>query len=841
MNNRFRQRAQGADAWDAAAENSNLPTTTTRVVGRAEIIELIKSDVVRERLVSIVGAGGIGKTTVALAVAELAIEAFDEGVWLVDFAPLKELSLVPNAIAAATGLVVHSANIMTALCRSLRDSRTLLVLDNCEHMLDAVAPCVVQILEEAPGVHVLTTSRAPLRVTDEQVRRLPGLAVPTDSAGLTAEEALNFPAIELFVERATDRLESFTLSDEDAPAAADICKNLDGIALAIELAAMRVDVFGVRGLQKQLGERFRLLGGRRAGLERHRTLAATLDWSYGLLPAHEATLLRAVSVFPGAFRLKDASAISRLPLEDAATILTEVAAQSLLSADTDADEMVYRPLETTRAYCLEKLVASDEDQPVRLRHAEYIAQVLEGAAAELAQRPAGEWGAAYGRYLDDLRAALAWAGAEPARRSLLVRLTTAGTVLWNHFSLTDESRTHLERATQELRAEGAAGTAVEMNLQLALAGAFLYTRGIVSETMEAVKRALEIAVQLSNVEAHLQCLRVIGTFELFSGKNDAGFQTLQSFVSMATAIDPSAQAEGESHLACAELFLGRLASALQRIEPLYAQGLLDLNDANSLRFRYNHSINVMIVLAHTQWMIGAPDAAERTAAMVVEYGIKARHELSLSIGLSWICLVFFWTGRDEECGRYTSMLEDLLERHGIVTWRPVATFCRGALASKREETLAEGVRDLERAVAQCREIGHMARLPFYIAVLAEALTKQGRLQEAEAMIGEALELASHQNDGCNFPELLRIRALVFAALGEPEKQEASLIESMALAEKIGAASWRLRAGTDLARLWQAQSRADEARRLLQPVFDTFTEGFDTRDVAAAAQLLESLR
>ena len=828
-------------AWDPATANSNLPTTTTRVVGRRESIELLIRNLKTARLVSIVGAGGIGKTTVALAVAEEAIESFKDGVWLVDFARLKESSLVPNAIASATGLVVHSSHVMPALCRSLRDRETLLVLDNCEHMTDTIGPCVAQILEEAPRVHVLTTSRAPLRLPDEQVHRLPGLATPPVSPDLTAKDALTYAAIELFVERARDRFESFSLSDADAPAVADICRNLDGIALAIELAAMRIDVFGVRGLQKQLDDRFRLLGERRAGLERHRTLAATLDWSYGLLPAREATLLRIVSVFAGVFSLDDASAVSNVPRAEAATCLAELAAQSLLSVDTYAENATYRPLETTRAYCLEKLLANGEDAAVRLRHAEHIREVIRTAAAELAQRPAREWGAVYGRYLDDLRAALAWARADPSRRALLIHLTSCGTVLWNHFSLTAESRDHLSRAVSELREAGFSGSAVEMNLQHALAGANLYTRGIVPEAKQAMDRARDIAVLHRDTEVHLSCLRMIGTYELFSGDNETGIRTLETFVSMATADDPSAVAEGETHLGCGEMFIGRLDSARQRLERLYARGLQDLDDATSLRFFYNNSINVMIVLSQVQWLTGSPGAAERTAAMVVEYGLETHHELSLSIGLAFICLVFFWAGRDEECRRYAAMLDDLVERHGIVTWRPVAKFCRGALASQHEETRSEGIETLELTVAECRAIGHIARLPYYMAVLAEALTKDGRIPEAERVIVDALALANENNDNWSLPELLRIRALVHAAQGQRREQEAALVKSMELAQQLGASSWRLRAASELARLWQTQSRTLEAKLLLQPVFDGFKDGFETRDLTSAAKLLAELR
>jgi predicted ATPase len=829
--------ASAMDSSSTPATTNNLPLLVPRIIGRDLIIAQIQEEVVNARLNSIVGAGGIGKTTVALAIAAQALPLFADGVWWVDFAPLLDPSLIPNAIAAATGLAVHSADILQGLCGYLRNRRVLLVLDNCEHVVDAIASCGTRILDEAPGVHILTTSRASLGVDVEHVHELPGLAVPRNLPSLTAEAALTFPAVQLFVERAADRQQAFVVSDDDAPVIADICRSLDGIALAIELAAMRVDVFGLNGLKKQLDDRFRILGGRRGGLERHRTLAATLDWSYNLLSAKEASLLCAVCAFAGAFRASDARAVSDAPAGGAPAVLAALASKSLLSVESDADGANYRPLETTRAYCLEKLLASGDDEKIRLRHAEYICATLERAAKEWDQQQSREWGKAHGHRLDDLRAALSWTNARPAHRPLLIRLTDAGTLLWNHFSLTDESRVHLMRAISCLQE---IGTAVEMKLQLAFAGALLYTRGIVPEAREAMRRALCIAEERKDADFTLRCLRLVGTYELFGGETDSGIRTLERFLAIAAIGDPSALPEGETHLSVGEMFVGRLRVVRERLGRLHEHSEQDVNDVRFARFQYSNSVNIMIVLSHVQWLTGSPGAAAQTAALIVDYLSEVRHELSASIAHAWLCLVFLWLGRDEDCRRHVIMLDELVERHGIVTWRPVATFCRSALVGKSRDDEAGRVDGLKQAISEFRSMRHMARLPYYLGVLAEAVAKDGALQEAERTVQEALDLAITQNEKWCIPELYRIQASIKMCEGRPNDASALLRKAIATAETIEALSWQLRAANDLAALLQTQSRSDEARSVLLPVYGAFADGFVTPDLAAAAKLLSEL-
>jgi len=821
----------------AAPRRHNLPTGTTRIVGRADAIAAIRREFEVSRVVTIVGPGGVGKTTVALAVAEDALGSFSDGVWLVDLAPLKDPALMPNAIAAAIGLAVNSADMLAPLCELLRDREMLLVLDNCEHIIDAAAACANRILADAAGVKVLVTSREPLLVQGERVRRLPGLATPPTSSHLGAEEALTFPAVQLFVERATDRLESFKLSDADAPAVAEICRRLDGLALAIEFAATRVDAFGAGDLLRQLDDRFRVLVGHRAGPQRHRTLTATLDWSYGLLSAQEAALLRAVSVFAGVFDVDGASAVSDVPSTKAAALLAQLAAKSLLATDVDAVGLAYRLLETTRTYCLESLRASGEGQVVRRRHANHVCTVLERAADEWAQRPAHEWGPAYASVLDDLRAALAWTVQDEANRALLIRLTVAGTLLWNHFSLTEECRVHVSRAVEELDAAGLAGTAFEMKLKLWLGGSTMLTRGLKPQSLVAMRRALEIAVRAGDTEYRLRCLSMIGIYELFTGEHETGLRTLENFAAVAAAHDPSALPESEVHSAIGELLLGRLQSARRRLEPLQQRDLRYFNGSYGVRYMFDTIVLLESALSHVQWLTGFPDVAARTAAAAVERARPTQHHLSLNNALSYSCAILYWTGCHEECGRYAAMLDAHVARHGLITRRPIASFYRAALACMQDDRLPGAVDALARAVEEFRGINCMARMPYYLSVLADALVHDGRFGEAETTIRTALAIAHAQDERWCLPEVLRIQASILVARRQAEDAEALLRQSMALAREIGALSWRLRAANALARLWCARGRADDAGEMLLPIFNEFTEGFATRDLVVAADIL----
>ena len=420
------------------------------MVGRSEITVSVATHLLEHRFVTIVGPGGIGKTTVALAVADSSIAKFKDRVYFVDLAALSDPALVPSALASALGIAVRSENPTHTLVSFLKDKEVLLVLDSCEHVIEAAASVAESIFSGARRTHILATSREPLRVEGERVHRLPPLASPPASGRITAAEALTFPAVQLFVERAAASLDGFELTDADAPIVVDLCRRLDGIALAIEIAAGRADAFGIAGLATLLDDRFRLvMRGRRTALTRHQTLTTTLDWSYALLPELERTVLRRLAVFKGIFTMESASAVlarNGLSAASAVDCVANLIAKSLVSAGIDGGFALYRLLDTTRAYAFMKLIESGEGEKFAKIHAAHYLELLENAALEWEVKPATEWLDKHRHLTDNVRSALDWAFSTSGDAELGIALTVAAEPLWYQLSLMSEYGERVEHA-----------------------------------------------------------------------------------------------------------------------------------------------------------------------------------------------------------------------------------------------------------------------------------------------------------------------------------------------------------------------------------------------------------
>jgi predicted ATPase/DNA-binding winged helix-turn-helix (wHTH) protein len=355
---------------------SNVPHGLIKLIGRAAEVEAITAALSARRFVTIVGPGGVGKTSVALEVAHNLVGAYRDGACMVDLTNISEPAV---NTALFTALQLPQTTDLTDLRRHLRDRHVLFVLDNCEQLVEAAASLAENLLRYGANITVLVTSREPLRAEGEWVFRLSGLETPPPTENIDAAHARAFPAIELFVERAESGSEPFTFTDAEAPLLAEVCRRLDGIPLAIELAAARVGLFGITGLAAPLGEAFALLTrSRRTAPSRHKTLRATLDWSFNLLSTSEQTLLTRLSVFHSHFTREAAVAVAACNTMSTFHVLnglTELIAKSLAVASLHESTVVFRLLETTRMYAAGKFTEKVEQDEILRRHTEYSLQV----------------------------------------------------------------------------------------------------------------------------------------------------------------------------------------------------------------------------------------------------------------------------------------------------------------------------------------------------------------------------------------------------------------------------------------------------------------------------------
>jgi predicted ATPase/DNA-binding XRE family transcriptional regulator len=412
------------------ARRNELPVSLTSFVGRDAECAQIAALVREHRLVTLTGTGGIGKTRAALQVGNLAIEAATN-VRLVELAAVHDASLVMTTVARAAGILeTPDSTTMEALVAFLRHESLLLILDNCEHVIAQVHAIVTAIVRDSPSVHVLATSREPLKVAGEHIYRLPSLRVPSIDEDVAAEAARQYGALALFADRALASDARFAITDQNAPIVADICRRLDGIPLAIELAAARVKVLAPRQLAQKLHERFRLLtGGDRNALPRHQTMRALIDWSYDLLTNDERRMFRSLSIFRGGFTFELADAVVGKEFE-LLDVLSSLVDKSLVGADFSGEETRYALLESTREYAREKLAESGEHEAVARAHATAYLGLAEHLERLWGTTPDRLWNAQSEPELENWRAALEWALAERGDVLLGERLVVALSHAW---------------------------------------------------------------------------------------------------------------------------------------------------------------------------------------------------------------------------------------------------------------------------------------------------------------------------------------------------------------------------------------------------------------------------
>jgi predicted ATPase/DNA-binding winged helix-turn-helix (wHTH) protein len=821
----------------APARAHNLPVSQSRLVGRTDVIGALQDQLPKWRFVSIVGEGGIGKTTVALALAELLLPAYEDGVWLVDLAPVTDPHLLPIATGNALGLTFDAEDAISRLSDFVRDKRMLIVLDSCEHVVEAAAVLAEQLLVDSHGVHILATSREPLRAEGERVHRLSPLDRPAASPDITAAQALAFPAVQLFVERAAAILDGFELSDADAPFVADICRKLGGMALAIEFAAARVDAFGVRQLLVLLDDRFRILKrGKRTAQPRHQSLSATLDWSYEFLPEGERVVLRRLSVFAGTFTLESAIAVAGDDSTDVMEGVANLVAKSLVSADVSGPIVRYRLLDTTLAYAKQKLIEAGEFEDYGRRHARHHFDWFKRAEADWVMRSANSrWLESNGRGVDDVRSALNWAFSPDGDATVGVALTIASLPLWLALSLVHECRAHIERALASQALQPNHSERDELKLRLACLYVLPHTTRSLSEDNIFLAKTLALAERLDDREAQSAALNRWSAYCVYVGRYREAVALAERHRTLADSNGFAEESLIASMMVGIALHnLGDHAGALLNLHPI-------INQPESRQASlFTDRLSARNAYSNVLWLRGFPDQAVRYAQMALVEAQAINHAWLLCSSLAQAaCPIALYIGDMAEAERSIGMLLDCSPKIGLNTWNALGRCFRGRLLLAQGDLT--GLTIQRTALDWLRKAGFVLRYAISLGALAEGLATAGQLVEALSAIDEALERVGSNEELWCMPELLRIKGDIMRLDGSAAAAEDCFRQALDWARRQGALSCELRAATSLAKLWHQDGKTAEADELLRPVYGRFTEGFETVDLKTAVSLLNEFR
>ena len=827
---------------------STLPSVPTDLIGRAADVLHLRDSLSAYRAVTLTGPGGIGKTTLALEVARSLFPTFQGDGCMVELAALTDPGLVPTAVAGALGLRLGGDVISPeAVGRAIGDRKLLLLIDNCEHVVDAAAQMAETLLRLCRGATVLATSREDLRIEGEHVYRVPPLDVPhqdqVDPGGL-----LGHSAVQLFIARTKALGFEFLQHGNDLRAVAGICRRLDGIPLAIEFAAARAATLGILQLASGLDDRFGLLtGGRRTALPRHRTLRATLDWSYELLPEAERRLLRHLAVFPAGFMLDAAAAVmsdARSSGSSAADGVSSLMSKSFVTLEEASSGGRWRLLETIRAYALEKLIESGEAEATARRHAEFFRDLIAPTTSASPLQPASDDMVRYGREIDNVRAALDWSFSTVGDSTTGIVLTAAYAPVWLNFALMVECRERIERALHSLEPASNLSPRLLMQLHLALGISLMITMGSVERTREILTTAINVAASSSDVDAQLRTLWALWSLDFNIGECRSAQSIVERFSHLAHHTrDPISALAADRMKGFTLQYAGTLHEARECLERVLDRYVAPTDQQNRIWFLYDQHVLARSMLARILWLQGYVIQAVSQAQASLEEAQASGNKVSLCWALRYgVCPIALMSDNLADVEQAGAMLIDVATSHNAAFWKILGWCMEGSLLIKRGEFKVGSIR-LRTALDACDSTGWMVFFPEFLCVLAEGLAGLGQLTEALATVNQALARADHGGERWYVAELLRIKGdLLFRkAVGESiSAAETCFHEALEVARQQGALSLELRSALSLARLRIKQDRQSEARLLLAPVYDRFTEGFETADLRSARALCETL-
>jgi predicted ATPase/DNA-binding winged helix-turn-helix (wHTH) protein len=785
-------RADGTESGNARfRQQDRLPLRPITMIGRETVVSEVGNRLREERFVTLLGPGGIGKTTIALAVGRAVAEEFGGKVHFVDLESLTDPRHVAGAVATSLGLALKSKDPGLELVDLVRSQKLLIILDSCEHLIEAVALVAEQLYQETEQIHLLTTSRELLKVEGEHCCRVLPLDVPPDGSEQTANTVLRYPAVQLFVRRVAARAGGVVLTDEEAPFVAEMCRKLDGIPLAIELAAGQVAILGIKNTVARLVSRLELLRlSHRTAVPRHRTLKSTLDWSYDLLSDAERIVLRRVAPFVGHFTLESARYVAGEAGAGAGEIFDAIAGlveKSLIATRIDGAQAQYRLLDTTRAYALEKLEEHGEFDPISLRHAEYVIQQLESQKEILADLPRAERVAAYSRQLSNIRSALEWSFGSHDNDEIATTLAVASTLPFMELSLLAEWQGWAEQAIARLEARhGNSRRDLAHKFRL-LSGLFLY-----SSWTTDIHRALDVAARSQKVALQIQ--------------------------------DPDDMAFAETMLGAANHLAGNHLVAQRHFEACLR------HSASGSRLRtghylFHHTTLSLAGMARSLLYRGVLDQSSDYARLAIEEGEKSGYPATLCRALILVLPLYLALEDWQRSEQYIAQLSDLSAAHALKPLQAIATGLRGRWLLL-QNNVRDGVPLLKRASEELEAQRHEMLNMDFVSDLGAGLAASGLHEEALTLVANALDVQQRGGKFLFVPALMRVKGLILASRSDEDhpEAEASYLSAIDWAKRQSAGLFEVMAATDLAELLLKQDRVPEAYRHLGAALDRIPAG-----------------
>jgi len=709
------------------ANPNNLPMQMTSFVGREQQIAEVTGSLAKTRLVTLTGSGGTGKTRLSLQVAAEILDRFKDGVWFLELAPITDPELVPNTVADLLGIREESARpLMTTLLDWFSNRELLIILDNCEHLLDACAKFTDSVLRGSRGVRILASSREALGIAGETAYRVPSLPTPSPKEQIEIERLEKYESVQLFTERAAQSQPAFKVTKATSPAVAQICHRLDGIPLAIELAAARVKVLSVDQIAERLDDRFRLLtGGSRTALPRQQTLRALIDWSYQLLTERERLLFRRLAVFVGGWTLEAAEAIcgfGEIESSDILDLLTHLIDKSLVVVENSGKESRYHRLETIRQYAREKLFETEEAAQMRDRHLDYFLTLTEKAETEILNSNQIAWLERLHAEFDNIRAALEWSQEKRVEDGLRL-----GSALWRFCLRSGYSSELIEKLTQLLgQPQGSQRTLIRAKTLNALSLLGGVGQGDRIRQSAWAEESLAIYRELGDPSGEAAGLYAVGLVAFFLG-DPKGLSLLLQSMAMYRSLNDRTNIcdvlimisvvigdQIQKH-ACLE---EALALARERGDAITMAGALDnlgnlalfRGDFSLARARFEDSLEIQLPL-------GAP-------------GYIGTLQLLSKLGM--------YEGKLAEARTYWNEVNTMSKQYGLAMSVPYLwTLANVGYINLREGNLVQAREMFSLSIQQFQKANNLIGIVYAVEGLASLHVKQGQAERAAQLFAWA--------------------------------------------------------------------------------------------------------